>query len=259
LTRFFANLAGIPVGFDARRSLFSIRGQMMDIRHAAFLCRKGAHQTTTAISGRAARPLRALAVLAIVLASMVALCAQVLAAEPLAVLHEDNPSDPQKGGRYVGSTVWRTESISPGAGRGPELLLRADVEIPERQMSVRWSLRRNTDKALPASHMIEIIFKLPANSPGGGVAQAPGILMKSKEEARGMPLVGVAATVTNGFFMFALAAGEINVERNAQLLKEREWLDIPFAYTNGARAVLSIEKGEPGERAFAQAFAAWSK
>jgi hypothetical protein len=107
--------------------------------------------------------------------------------------------------------------------------------------------------------MIEITFKLPANFPGGGVAQAPGILMKSKEEARGMPLVGVGATVTKGFFMFALAAGETNVERNAQLLKEREWLDIPIAYTNGVRGVLSIEKGEPGERAFAQAFAAWSK
>jgi hypothetical protein len=131
------------------------------------------------------------------------------------------------------------------------------VEIPERQIGMKWSLRRNTDKSLPASHTIEIIFRLPPNAPGGGVAQAPGVVMKSKEDAQGMPLSGAAATVTNGFFIFALAA--ISAPQNLQLLKEREWFDVPFAYANGTRAVISFEKGEPGGRAFAEAFAAWSK
>jgi hypothetical protein len=105
--------------------------------------------------------------------------------------------------------------------------------------------------------MIEIIFRLPPNAPGGGVAQAPGVVMKSKEDAQGMPLSGAAATVTSGFFIFALAA--ISAPQNLQLLKEREWFDVPFAYANGTRAVISFEKGEPGGRAFAEAFAAWSK
>ena len=32
-----------------------------------------------------------------------------------------------------------------------------------------WSLRRNTDQSLPASHTIEIMFNLPADFPSGGV------------------------------------------------------------------------------------------
>ncbi len=68
-------------------------------------------------------------------------------------------------------------------------------------MTVTWSLRRNTDKALPASHTIEIMFNLPADFPGGGIANVPGVLMKQAEQARGTPLAGLAVKVTNGFFL----------------------------------------------------------
>ncbi len=174
------------------------------------------------------------------------------------VLYEEDPNNPQ-GKRYVGSVIWRTETVSPGAGLTPELAVRADMEIPERQMTVTWSLRRNTDKSLPASHTIEIIFKLPANFPGGGVANVPGILMKQSEQARGTPLAGLAVKVTNGYFLIGLSAVEADVQRNVQLLKERPWFDIPIVYANGGRAILAMEKGPPGDRAFAEAFAAWEK
>ena len=227
----------------------------MDIRHAVLLIRKRMHKPgRPADCGAAYRGLLAFIV---VLAGIAAPFAPVVAAEPLAVLREDNPKDQQQGKRYVGTTVWRTETIPPRAGHSAEVVLSADAEIPERQMSMKWSLRRNTDKSLPASHTIEIIFKVPPNVQGGGVAQAPGVVMKTKEDTQGMPLAGASATVTTGFFMLALP--EISVVQNLQLLKEREWLDVPFAYANGTRAVLSMEKGEPGGRAFAEAFAAWSK
>src|SRR6185312_1073447 len=80
------------------------------------------------------------------------------------VLYDEDASDPQ-GKRYVGSALWRTETISPGPGLAPELAIRADIEIPERKLRMTWSLRRNTDKALPASHTIEIMFTLPADFP----------------------------------------------------------------------------------------------
>jgi hypothetical protein len=229
----------------------------MDIQHAPLLIRERAHSAVRRTASNAARSYCALAALVVLVAGLAASRVPALAAEPLAVLREDNPSDPKRGKRYVGSTAWRTESIPPAAGRPAEVALRADVEIPERQIGMKWSLRRNTDKSLPASHTIEIIFRLPPNAPGGGVAQAPGVVMKSKEDAQGMPLSGAAATVTNGFFIFALAA--ISAPQNLQLLKEREWFDVPFAYANGTRAVISFEKGEPGGRALAEAFAAWSK
>jgi len=42
-------------------------------------------------------------------------------------------------------------------------------------------------------------------------------------------------------------------------LKNRDWFDIPIVYTNGKRAILAMEKGTPGERAFEEAFRAWGE
>jgi hypothetical protein len=174
------------------------------------------------------------------------------------VLYEEDPNDPQ-GKRYVGSVIWRTETVSPGPGLAPELAVRADVEIPERHITMTWSLRRNTDQNLPASHTIEILFNLPADFAGGGIANVPGIMMKQSEQQRGTPLAGLAVKVTNGFFLIGLSSVETDMQRNIQLLKERPWFDLPLVYTNGSRALLAMEKGTPGDRAFADAFAAWEK
>ena len=180
------------------------------------------------------------------------------AAAQRVVLYEEDPSDPQ-GKRYIGSAIWRTETVSPDTGIAPELAVRADVEIPERGMTVTWSLRRNTDKALPASYTIETVFNLSADFPGGGIADVPGILMKQAEQARGTELAGLAVRVTKGFFLIGLSAGDSDMQRNEQLLKDRSWFDIPIVYANGGRALLAMEKGPPGARAFAEAFAVWEK
>src|SRR5512146_2075297 len=174
------------------------------------------------------------------------------------VLYDEDPTDP-KGKRYVGSALWRTETVSPGPGLAPELAVRADVEIPERHMRMTFSLRRNTDKALPASHTIEIMFTLPADFDQGGISNVPGVLMKPSEQARGVPLAGLAVKVTNGYFLIGLSAVDVDVQRNIQLLKERDWFDIPIVYTSGKRAILAMEKGTPGTRAFEEAFRAWGQ
>jgi hypothetical protein len=174
------------------------------------------------------------------------------------VLYDEDPNDPQ-GKRYVGSALWRTETVSPGPGLAPELAVRADIEILERKLRMTWSLRRNTDKALPASHTIEIMFTLPADFPEGGIGNVPGVLMKQNEQARGVPLAGLAVKVTNGYFLIGLSAVEADLQRNIQLLKERDWFDVPVVYTSGKRAILAMEKGTPGARAFEEAFRAWGQ
>ena len=174
------------------------------------------------------------------------------------VLYEEDPSDPA-GKRYVGSSVWRTESVAAAAGQQPETVVRADIEIPERKLTMKWSLRRNLDKTLPASHTVEVVFTLPADFPHGGVQNIPGVLMKQSEQTRGVPLAGLAVKVTNGFFLIGLSAVDSEMQRNLQLLKERPWFDVPVVYNDGRRAILAVEKGTPGERAFASAFAAWKQ
>ena len=146
-----------------------------------------------------------------------------------------------------------------GPGQPAEVAIRADVEFPNRKLTMTWSLRRNTDKTLPASHTVEIIFKLPADFPPGGISNVPGILMKQAEQTRGVPLAGLAVKVTDGFFLIGLSAADADEDRNLQLLKERAWFDIPVVYNNNRRAILAIEKGTPGDRVFAEAFKAWKQ
>jgi hypothetical protein len=174
------------------------------------------------------------------------------------VLYEEDPADPN-GKRYLGSAIWRTETVSPGSGQAPELAVRCDVEIPERRLAMTMSMRRNSDQALPASHTVEIMFNLPADFPFGGISNVPGILMKQAEQTRGAPLSGLAVKVTSGFFLLGLSAVDAEKDRNLQLLKERGWFDIPVVYNNGRRAILAVEKGNPGERAFKDAFVAWGQ
>ncbi len=174
------------------------------------------------------------------------------------MLYEEDPNDPA-GKRYVGSAVWRTEAVPPAPGQPPDLAIRADIEIPEQKISARWSLRRNDDKALPASHTVEVMFTLPPDFPHGGITNIPGVLMKQSESTRGVPLAGLAIKVTNNFFLIGLSSVDADRARNIQLLKERAWFDIPVVYNDGRRAIIAIEKGTPGERAFARAFEAWGQ
>jgi hypothetical protein len=183
---------------------------------------------------------------------------QVAAVAQKVVLYEEDPADPQ-GKRFVGNAVWRTETVSPGPGLAPELAIRADLDIPERNMTATMSIRRNTDQALPATHTIELMFNIPADFPHGGISNVPIILMKQAEQARGAPLAGLVVKVTPTFFLVGLAASGEDATRNIALLKERPWFDIPLVYTNGRRAILAVEKGTPGERAFAEAFKAWGQ
>jgi hypothetical protein len=172
------------------------------------------------------------------------------------VLYEEDPGDAE-GKRFTGVAIWRVETRPATSGRPPEMAVRADIDVPERNMKVTWSLRRNTDPSLPASHTIEVSFALPADSPSGGVQNVPGVLMKQAEQTRGVPLAGLAVRVTPGFFLIGLSSMETDMQRNVQLLKERSWFDIPVVYNNNRRAILAVEKGAPGEKVFADVFAAW--
>jgi len=174
------------------------------------------------------------------------------------VLYEEDPND-AAGKQYVGTAVWRTETVSPGPGLAPDVVIRATIDIPDRGMKVAWSLRRNADKSLPASHTVDIMFTLPADFPHGGIKNIPGLLMKQAEQTRGVPLAGQSVKVTSGFFLIGLSSVESDLQRNVQLLKERAWFDIPIVYNDDRRAILAVEKGPPGETAFNDAFTAWGR
>ena len=61
--------------------------------------------------------------------------------------------------------------------------------------------------------------------------------MQQAEQTRGVPLAGLAVKVTNGFYMIGLSNMDADQERNLQLLKERDWVDVLVVYNNNRRAV----------------------
>jgi hypothetical protein len=177
------------------------------------------------------------------------------------VLYDEDPSDP-KGKQYVGSVIWRTEQVKASGAQKADIAVRAEIEIPDRKFKMTMSFLRNTDASLPASHTAELTFILPQDFAGGGIGNVPGVLMKSNEQARGTPLAGYAVKVTDGpkaLFLVGLSNIDSERSRNVQLLKERSWFDVPLVYVNQRRAIIAIEKGAPGERAFNEAFMAWGE
>src|ERR1700761_2421598 len=94
-----------------------------------------------------------------------------------AVLYEEDLND-SKGQQYAGSVVWRTEPVKANGNQPAGIAVRADIDIPDRKLKMTMSFRRNTDASLPASHVVELIFK-PQDFAGGGVTSVPGMLMKT--------------------------------------------------------------------------------
>jgi hypothetical protein len=174
-----------------------------------------------------------------------------------AILYEEEISPPGK--RYDGTVSWRVGSV-PATDHQPDgLAILADVDIPERRIKVTLSLRPNADASLPASHVGELVFTLPEDFSGGSVAIAKGILMKASEQGRGVPLAASTAKVRDNFFLIGLSNVSAERARNIQLLRENAWIDMPIVYENQRRVILALEKGESGQRAFDEAFAAWGR
>lgn len=175
-----------------------------------------------------------------------------------AVLFEEDPGDPQ-GKQTVGTVVWRLDQIAPSPKQKPDTAIRADIDIPDRKMKVTLTILRNTDASMPAtSHTIEVVYTVSPDF-GTTVANVPGIYAKSADQPRGTPLAATSVKVQDGYFLIGLSNVDVDRDRNIQVLKERSSLDIPMVYGNQKRAILSLEKGAPGERAFRDAFAAWGQ
>jgi hypothetical protein len=186
--------------------------------------------------------------------------AQAIPAASRVVLYEEDPSDTNGSGKhYEGTVTWSLENIAAGPGQPMDKAIRGDIVIPERNMTATFTIRRNTDKDLPASHTVSIVFTLPPDFVHGGIQEIRALLMKQTEPARGVQLAGLSVKVTTGFFLIGLSANEGDIQRNIQLLKERGWFDIAIGYTDNRRAIMAVEKGPQGDRVFADAFAAWGQ
>ena len=159
-------------------------------------------------------------------------------------------SDGQPGQANDGTATWAeiTKDNRPA--------IQATLKIPERNVTVTVTIYKNYDTALPASHLVEVQFYGSlSDSP---IQRVPALVLKQTEQARGQPLAGAAVPVTNELFWIALSNEQEDVTRNVQLLREGSWFDIPILFSDQTRALLTFEKGIPGDKVFETVMASWT-
>jgi hypothetical protein len=134
--------------------------------------------------------------------------------------------------------------------------IQAMLKIPERNVTVGVTIYKNYDSSLPASHLVEVQFYgTVSDSP---IQKVPALVLKQTEQARGQPLAGAAVPVTNELFWIALSSDPGDVDHNIQLLREGSWFDIPILFSDQTRALLTFEKGVPGDKVFQTVMASWT-
>ena len=174
----------------------------------------------------------------------------IAAPRELAVLLDEDPAD-RRGKKYSGYVVWRIEKVQQ-PGEKPAVAIRADIDIPERNLKMAISLNRNTDRVPLMRHTLEVTL-------GGVAGKVLGVTMRrtEDEEARSVPLAGAVFTVGQRFFWVGVSNSDAVQARNLRLANELSWFEIPLVYNNRLHAILSIEKGASGREIFEKAFAAW--
>lgn len=176
-----------------------------------------------------------------------------------AALVEENTEDPKQPKITSGRAFWRLDSVNPGHGQPLDTVVRASVEIPDRGMSLQLILRRNRDAALPATHTMELSFTTPSGDAGRAVRDVNPPLFRADDGARGVPVAALAVPVKENLFLIGLSNLPGDVERNVDLIRNRNWIELPVRFGSGTRATLIFEKGTSGERAVTEAFKTWSQ
>ena len=156
-----------------------------------------------------------------------------------------------------GSVTWTVQEDKGDDGK-PSPTVQGSINVPERGMTALITFKRNSDPSLPASHLIEIVFSLPPNFEGGAIDSVQRVAMKATEQDRGDPLVAVPAKITDDFHMVALNDFPDARKTNLDLLRSRNWIDIPVTYRNGRRALLTMDKGQTGTDAFNKVIGEWA-
>jgi hypothetical protein len=171
--------------------------------------------------------------------------------------------------RSDGTVAWHTEQVKTSDGRD-DLAIRADVDIPGRNLKLTMLLRRNLDPSVPASHLIELTFTVPPDFIDGGMGNVFSTLLEPNEmSVAGAMLLGTTfKTHVDGQFVNALSDKPVDICQNLAALNDNIWLAV---YFNGAKRKPNVfrpavsdqslwfSKGETGQRVFDAVFAAWEK
>ncbi|PZN94819.1 MAG: histidine kinase, partial [Hyphomicrobiales bacterium] len=182
---------------------------------------------------------------------------QEIAVAQRAILYTEDPNSQQAPRAINGRVFWRLDSESVGQGRPVETIVRATVEIAEIGLALDFTIRRNTDTAFPASHIIGMRFTSTGDPATETVREVGVPQFKTEEGERGAPLSAINSALGENLFVAALSNVPVEVERNTDLILNRSWIDVPVRFTSGKRGIITFEKGVSGGQTLADAFGRW--
>jgi hypothetical protein len=182
---------------------------------------------------------------------------QDIAVAQRAILYTEDPNSPQAPRSVNGRVFWRLDSESVGQGRPVETIVRATVEIAENGLVLDFTIRRNTDTAFPASHIIGMRFTSTGDPATEAVREVGVPQFKTEESERGAPLSAINSALGENLFVAALSNVPVEVERNIDLILNRAWIDVPVRFASGKRGIITFEKGVSGGQTLADAFGRW--
>lgn len=173
-----------------------------------------------------------------------------------AALLVEAPEEPSKVKTFPGTVVWRVENVSTGPDEPLRMAVRADADIAEAGLQAAMILQKNFDSTLPASHTMKLRFSTQPNSLAANIKQISVVQMRREETPTGDALKGITVPVTDNAFLIGLSRGN-DEAFNLDLLRSREWFDIPMVLADGRIAKLTFEKGPAGRSALEDAMASW--
>jgi hypothetical protein len=84
-------------------------------------------------------------------------------------------------------------------------------------------------------------------------------MMRPEETIRGVSVAGLPVPVKENVFLIGLSDLKGDIDRNAELLLRRNWMELPIRFASGQKAALLFDKGVSGERVFLDAFRQWGQ
>jgi len=156
-----------------------------------------------------------------------------------------------------GQVEWALSRTPSEFGGLDELSIVGTVDIPDRDMTVRLSIQRNTDVTIDAAYLFYFTF-VTSQNPDGETIDAIRLLFKASEQSEGQALVGaIPVKVRENFFVLALRGSRQALEHNLALMRQLPFLRLNIIYANSEpehgtddaaqnNNDLAVEDGEPG-------------
>lgn len=176
-----------------------------------------------------------------------------------AILYIEVPEAPQQPRTVTGRVFWRLDSDTVGQGQPVETIVRATIEMPDAGLALDFTIRRNTDTAFPASHIIGMRFTTSGEAASDAVREVGVPQFKVDESERGAPLSAIASALGENLFVAALSNVQVESERNLDLMLNRPWVDLPVRFASGRRGIITFEKGLSGNQTIADALERWRR